>query len=45
MQSNYDSDAGQRKQLQQRQAKQQAGKNHKSDPHSLETKALSNRRD
>jgi len=40
----YDSDAGQHEQSQQRQAKQQAGKNHKNDPHSLETKALSNRR-
>jgi hypothetical protein len=30
--------------LQQGQAKQQAGKNHKNDPHSLEVKALSNGR-
>src|SRR5882724_3130607 len=35
---------GQHKQSQPRQAKQQAGKNHKNDPHSLETKALSNGR-
>ena len=45
MQSNYDSDAGQHKQLPKRQAKQQGGKNHKNDSHSLETKALSNGRD
>ena len=39
------SDARQHEQLQKWQAEQQAGKNHKSNAHSLETKALSNRRD
>ena len=40
----HQSDAGQHKQSQKRQAKQQAGKNHKDDAHGLEMKALCNGR-
>src|SRR5439155_20921077 len=40
--SNYDSDAGQHKQLCEWQAEQKKGKNHKNDTHDLEMKALSN---